>query len=424
MPLRGRFTPPGDKSVSHRLILLSLLAKGEMLVRGLSDCEDVASSLKCFRALGGKATEEQDGLRVTGLDRNFPPMPESGEIDLECENSGTTMRLLAGILAGAPGRYVLTGDAQLSRRPMERVAEPLRLMGAKVSTMAGKPPMVVEGGKVNSSEYALKDASAQVKGAVLLAGLSASDGGPTVVLERASTRAHTERLVDFFKGRVSVDGLRISIWPGTLVLKDTFLAPADPSSAAFFLTGAAIIPDSKVTAENILLSPGRIGFLRVLDRMGANVSITLTSDTPEPVGEATVEYAGPLKGAEIAPEEVPSLIDEVPVLALAATRAEGRTVFRKVDELRIKETDRLMSIRHQLGALGARIKIEGDDLVVEGPTSFIMPESLDSGSDHRLAMTLSLALLAAKRNVPILGSGSISVSYPGFGAQLEALCRG
>ncbi|MDR1080153.1 MAG: 3-phosphoshikimate 1-carboxyvinyltransferase [Deltaproteobacteria bacterium] len=424
MPLRGRFTPPGDKSVSHRLVLLALLAKGEMLVRGLSDCDDVASSLRCFRALGGKAVEEQDGIRITGLDRAFPPMPESGEIDLDCANSGTTMRLLAGILAGAPGRYVLTGDAQLTRRPMERVAEPLRLMGARVTTVAGKPPVTVEGGNVVSTEYHLKDASAQVKGAVLMAGLSASDGGATKVVEKAATRAHTERLIDFFKGRVQVDGLKISVWPGTLELSESFLSPSDPSSAAFFLAGAAIIPGSRVTAENILLSPGRTGFLRVLDRMGANVSITLSSDTPEPVGEATVEYSGVLKGVEIAPEEVPSMIDEVPVLALAATQAEGRTVFRKVDELRIKETDRLMSIRHQLGALGARIRVEGDDLVVEGPTSFIIPETLDSGSDHRLAMTLSMALQAARASIPIIGSESISISYPGFHAQLEALCRG
>ncbi|MDR1041637.1 MAG: 3-phosphoshikimate 1-carboxyvinyltransferase [Deltaproteobacteria bacterium] len=424
MPLRGRFTPPGDKSVSHRLILMALLARGEMLVRGLSDCDDVASSLRCFRALGGKAVEGQDGLRLTGLDRAWPAMPESGEIDLDCANSGTTMRLLTGILAGAPGRYVLTGDAPHSRRPLERVAEPQRLVGAQGSTGGGTPPLTLEGGKVSSVEYALKDASAQVKGAVLLAGLSAADGGPTVVTERAATRAHTERLLDFFKARVTVEGLRISVWPGTLEFKDSFQSPADPSSAAFFLTAAAIIPDSRVTAENVLLSPGRTGFLRALDRMGAHVSITLKSDTPEPVGDATVEYAGPLRGTEVAAEDVPSMIDEVPVLALAATQAEGRTVFRNVDELRIKETDRLMSIRHQLGALGARIKVEGDDLVVDGPTTFIIPETLDSGSDHRLAMTLSLALLAAKAKIPILGAESISISYPGFETQLEALCRG
>jgi 3-phosphoshikimate 1-carboxyvinyltransferase len=424
MPLTGRFTPPGDKSVSHRLVLLAILAKGEMLVKGLSDCDDVASSLRCYRALGGKAVQEQEGLRITGLDRAFPAMPKAGELELDCGNSGTTMRLLAGILAGVPGRYVLTGDAQLSRRPMERVAEPLRLMGARVGTVVGKPPVTVEGGKVAPIEHVLKDASAQVKGAVLMAGLSAAEGGPTTVVEKAPTRAHTERLIDYFGGRVAVEGPRISVWPGTLTLPSDFMAPSDPSSAAFFLTGAAFIRGSRVTAANILLSPARTGFLRVLDRMGAAVSITMTSDTPEPIGEATVEHAGPLHGTEIAPEEVPSLIDEVPALALAATQAVGRTVFRKVDELRIKETDRLMSIRHQLGALGARVKVEGDDLVVEGPTSFIIPESLDSGSDHRLAMTLSLALVAAKAKIPIHGAESVSISYPGFERQMEALCRG
>ncbi|MDR3154964.1 MAG: 3-phosphoshikimate 1-carboxyvinyltransferase [Deltaproteobacteria bacterium] len=424
MPLRGRFTPPGDKSVSHRLLILSLLAKGEMLVQGISDCKDVASTLSCFQALGGKAVPEQGGLRVTGLNRAFPAMPESGEIELDCGNSGTTMRLLTGVLAGAPGRYALTGDAQLSRRPMERVAEPLRLMGAKIETVGGKPPVIVTGGGLSSVTYVLKDASAQIKGAILNAGLSVKDEGPTVVVEKAATRPHSERLIDYFKGTVAVKGLQISVKPGTLELKETFLTPADPSSAAFFLVGAAMLPDSQVTAAGMLLSPARIGFLRVLDRMGAKVSITLTSDTPEPTGEATVAYNGPLKATEISAEEIPSIIDEVPILALAATRAEGRTVFRQAHELRIKETDRLMSIRHQLGALGARVKVEGDDLIVEGPTSFIIPESVDSGSDHRLAMTLSMALLAAKAKIPILGAESIAISYPGFEAQLEALCKG
>jgi 3-phosphoshikimate 1-carboxyvinyltransferase len=419
MPFIGEFTPPGDKSVCHRLILFSILARGEMLVSGLSDCDDVNTSLAVFRALGGRAEEERGGLRIFGLDR---AIDRGVEHDLDCGNSGTTMRLLTGILAGIPGEYVLDGDPQLRRRPMERVAEPLRQMGARIGTLGGRPPVRITGGPLSPFEYVMKDASAQLKGAVLLAGLSA-ESGPTVVEERSLTRTHTERLVDWFGGRMATEGLRHSVWPGTLILKGSFTAPADPSSAAFFLSAAAFTEDSRVLARNMLLAKGRTGFLKVLERMGASVRTTMSSDLPEPIGDVEVAFQGPLQAAEVHADEVPSLIDEIPILALAATQAEGTTVFRQVDELRIKETDRLMSIRHQLGALGARVWIEGDDLFIKGPTSFIQPESLDSGRDHRLAMTLTLALTAAGFSAPILGVESISVSYPEFHRDLKSLLK-
>ncbi|MDR2340473.1 MAG: 3-phosphoshikimate 1-carboxyvinyltransferase [Deltaproteobacteria bacterium] len=419
MPLIGQFTPPGDKSISHRLVLFPILGEGEMLVTGLSDCEDVASSLKVFRELGGWAEEGLDGLRIRGLSR---AIQEGKDYELDCGNSGTTMRLLSGILAGIPGDYVLDGDPQLRRRPMERVAEPLRQMGAKVGTLAGKPPLGISGAILSPIDYAMKGASAQLKGAVLLAGLSAKDG-PTTVTEPAMTRTHTERLLSHFGAHVASDGLRHTVYPGTLQLGGSFPCPADPSGAAFFLCMAAVIPNSDITAKNMLLAPGRTGFLRALERMGAKVSVTMSSDTPEPIGDVTVSYQGRLRATEVLASDVPSLIDEIPILALAATQAEGTTVFRKVDELRIKETDRLMSIRHQLGALGARVWIEGDDLHINGPTSFIIPASLDSGGDHRLAMTLTLALVAAGAKTPILGDDSIPISYPGFHRDLSLLWK-
>jgi 3-phosphoshikimate 1-carboxyvinyltransferase len=397
---------------------MSLLAKGEMLVEGLSSGQDVATSLRLFRHLGGKAIDERGGIRLFGLERALNPQKE--DLELDCANSGTTMRLLAGILAGTPGTYKLIGDEQLSRRPMERVADPLRQMGAKIATQLGRPPVIITGGNLNPIDYQLKDASAQVKGAILLAGLLAN-GGPTRVTEIANTRNHTELLINYFGGKVTKEGLTLTVWPEPLTLTENFLTPGDPSSAAFFLTGAALIPGSKVTAKDLLQSPARTGFLRVLHRMGAQVSLTMTSDTPEPMGDVTVAYNGPLTATEIPAEEVPSLIDEIPILAFAATQAQGLTIFRQVDELRIKETDRLMSIRHQLGALGARVKVEGDDLYIEGPTSFMIPKELDSGSDHRLAMTLAIALLAAKAKIPILGEESIGISYPDFKAQLSGL---
>jgi 3-phosphoshikimate 1-carboxyvinyltransferase len=221
---------------------------------------------------------------------------------------------------------------------------------------------------------------------------------------------------------VITENLRLTVEQKNITLSETFETPGDPSSAAFFLVGASIIPNSRVTATNMLLSAERTGFLRVLDRMGVHVSLTMTKDRPEPSGEVTVEYSGPLSSTVIEADEVPSLIDEIPILALAATQAHGLTIFRKVDELRIKETDRLMSIRHQLGALGARVWIEGDDLFIQGPTpSFILPSNLDSGNDHRLAMTLSMALLFAKAKLPIMGYDSVKISYPNFEKQLASL---
>jgi 3-phosphoshikimate 1-carboxyvinyltransferase len=336
-----------------------------------------------------------------------------------CNNSGTTIRLLMGILAAHPGCYTLDGDMQLRRRPMERVAEPLRLMGAEVETVLGKPPLTIRGQKLTGIDYTLNEASAQLKSAILLAGLSAE--GTTSVTEPAASRDHTERLINYFGGRIEVSNLTIKVKPSQLTLCKHFATPADPSSAAFFLVAAAVTPDSYVTAKNMLLSRSRSGFLRVLDRMGAMVSLTMLGDTPEPSGDVTVRFNGPLTATEVMPEEVPSIIDEIPILALAATQAQGRTVFHQVEELRIKETDRLMSIRHQLGALGARVNAEGDDLVIDGPTSFILPESLDSGSDHRLAMTLSIALKYAGASVPIIGCESIPISYPSFNEHLALL---
>jgi 3-phosphoshikimate 1-carboxyvinyltransferase len=418
MPLVGAFTPPGDKSISHRLVLMSLLAVSKMLVTGLSDCEDVRRSLAAFRALGGEAKPQDGGLLVTGLDRKVKAQEPAR---LDCGNSGTTIRLLMGVLAGLPGRYLLDGDRQLRARPMKRVADPLASMGARIETTNGKPPVAIEGMRLSGVNCKVSDASAQLKSAVLLAGLSASS--PTTITVPAETRDHTERLINHWGGRVSGDNLRITVQPGTLKLSKTFATPGDPSSAAFFLAGAAMIPGSRVTASNLLLSHGRTGFLRVLDRMGAKVGLTMERDTPEPAGSVTVAYNGPLQATESLAAEVPSLIDEIPVLALAATAATGVTVFRKVDELRIKETDRLMSIRHQLGALGARVGIEGDDLHVEGPTSYVIPKSLDSGHDHRLAMALLIALKAVKADIPVIGLESIPISYPGFKAALASIWK-
>ncbi len=422
MSLRGEFTPPGDKSVSHRVTLLPILADGEMSVTGLSNCDDVKSSLAIFRTLGGEARGGGSQWTIKGLGGRLRPGPEE-MVELDCGNSGTTMRLLGGLLSGLPGRFLLDGDHQLRRRPMERLADPLRQMGAHIETSDGHAPLRLSGGELRGIEYVNNEGSAQLKGAIILATLSAS--GPSRIIEPIPTRDHTERLVTLCGGKVVDHGSCLEVFPGRLTLPPTFAVPGDPSAAAFFLVGAAVIPDSRVTARDVLLSGGRIGFLKVLDRMGASIAINLEREKPEPNGHVTVEYAGPLTATEVTREEVPSLIDEIPILALAAALAEGTTVFRQVRELRVKETDRLTAIKHQLGALGVRVWVENDDLFVDGPAHLVLPENLDSGHDHRLAMTLYLALAAARKGtVPILGDESIPISYPSFREDLARLSSG
>lgn len=418
MPLKGAFTPPGDKSVSHRVVLMAIVGTGEVSVAGLSDCEDVKSSIAVFKALGGEARGHGANWRFKGLGGNVVRGDEP--LELDCGNSGTTMRLLSGILAGLPGRFVLDGDSQLRRRPMERVAAPLRAMGGDISTNGGKPPVRITGGPLHGMKYTNSEGSAQLKSAVIFAALSAE--GATEIFEPAPTRDHTERMLAAFGANVVIRNCNnIEIQPGYLTLPESFATPADPSAAAFFLTGAALIPGSCVTANGVLLSSGRIGYLKALDRMGADISINMEQEKPEPSGTVTVEYKRRLVATEVAAEEIPSMIDEIPILALAAAKAEGVTVFRQVRELRVKETDRLTAIKHQLGALGVRVWVENDDLFVEGTDSFIMPETLDSGHDHRMAMTLHIALFLAGKQIPVLGEESIAISYPAFKDDLTRL---
>jgi 3-phosphoshikimate 1-carboxyvinyltransferase len=374
--------------------------------------------LAIFKALGGEARGHGSNWHIRGLGGKIPHSDEP--LELDCGNSGTTMRLLSGILAGLPGRYVLDGDSQLRRRPMERVADPLRRMGGQVETCGGKSPVTINGGPLHGIEYNNNEGSAQLKSAVIFAALSAD--GPTRIFEPAPTRDHTERMLSAFGANVFMyDRQRIEIQPGYPTLPEHFVTPADPSAAAFFIIGAALIPGSDLTARGILLSKGRIGYLKVLDRMGASIAINMEQEKPEPSGNVTVKYNGQLKAAEVEAEEVPSMIDEIPILALAAARAKGVSVFRQVRELRLKETDRLTAIKHQLGALGVKVWVENDDLFVEGTDSFIMPETLDSGHDHRMAMSIHIALALAGKHIPVIGDESIAISYPGFKDDLARL---
>lgn len=414
MRLNGSFAPPGDKSISHRVVLFSLLAAGKAEIGNLAPGEDVRSSVRAVKALGVRVTEGPESLTVQGLEGLF-----GREAAIDCGNSGTTIRLLMGILAGREGTYVLDGDASLRRRPMERVAEPLRIMGARIECTAGCSPVRITGGGLKGALYELPVASAQLKSAVLLAGLQAE--GATLVGEPGLSRDHTERLLARYGASIGREGRLIKIEKSRLVMPESIHVPGDSSSAAFFLCAAAVMPGSGVTAERMLLNPSRIGFLRVLERMGVRTEVKAMGDDPELWGDVTVAYTPDLKGCEVEASEIPGLVDEVPILALTATQAKGTSVFREVGELRVKETDRLAAIAESLNILGGRVETDGNDLLVHGPTPLRAPARLDSRGDHRMAMTLRLAGKMAGSEPEILDEDCLRISYPGFQADLAGL---
>ncbi len=414
MPLVGRFAPPGDKSISHRVGLLSLLGRGRCQVGNFSNGRDCASTLEAVRALGGGVESQGEHLVLSGAGGRL-----KREANLDCGNSGTTLRLLMGLLAGSSGRFGLDGDQSLRKRPMERVATPLRQMGARIDTTEGRPPVRITGGGLAGIDYRLPVASAQLKSALLLAGLQAE--GPTTVREPAPSRDHTERLLRMAGADISrVDG-GWQVRPSRLSLPERLWVPGDSSSAAFFLCAAAMWPGSDVTAESISLNPTRTGFLAVLGRMGAAVETKVDDEAPEPWGRVRVRYRGGLRACVVERREIPLLVDEVPILALTATQAEGVTVFQGVEELRVKESNRIAAVISQLGAMGATLREEGDDLLVSGPTRLQAPAALESFGDHRIAMILRLAVAMCGGDSQIHDEACAAISYPGFAQTLREL---
>lgn len=416
MCLKGTFLPPGDKSISHRIALMSLQASGQCDVANFSPCADVRSSVDAVHRLGVNVRGTGDRLVIVGAGRKLEK-----HCLIDCGNSGTTMRLLMGLLAGCEGEFVLDGDASLRRRPMERVALPLRTMGANIECTSGACPVTVRGGGLSGIDYDLPVASAQLKSAVLLAGIQAD--GTTTVRESAVSRDHTERLLSSWGAKIRRVGGGWEVQRSGISLPPSFSVPGDASSAAFFLCAAAIIPDSDVTAVQMLLNPTRIGFLEVLKRMGARLEIQQEGDEPEPWGSVRSMFSPDLAACHVHAHEVPSLIDEVPILALVATQAKGTTVIDGVGELRVKESDRLGAIADQLAVMGAHVSVHGDSLSIEGPTPLRAPDTLQSFSDHRIAMTLRLAGRLAGADPVIEGEESTEISYPGFQEALEGLTR-
>ncbi len=414
-PLRGAIEVPGDKSISHRAILFGALASGETRVTGLLDAEDVHSTRQAVARLGA-------GVRVEGREVVVTPAEALREPDdvIDCGNSGTSLRLLAGVLAGLPGLSVLTGDASLRRRPVRRVIEPLRRMGADLVARDGDrlPPLVIRGRPLTAARHELAVASAQVKSAILLAGLRAD--GETIVVEPERSRDHTERMLRGMGVPVRVDGLTVAVTParpkGTRVD-----VPGDISSAAFFLCAAAGLPGSEVTVRHLGVNPTRTGLLDVLRAMGAEVTVAGEREVAgEPRADVTVK-AGRLEATEIRGEIIPRLIDELPVLMVLATQARGRTVIRDARELRVKESDRLAAMGETLAAAGAKLELFDDGCAIEGPVR-LHEVSVKTRLDHRIAMSMAVAQLFAGEPVHLDDVSCIATSFPSFFERLDALC--
>jgi 3-phosphoshikimate 1-carboxyvinyltransferase len=417
----GTVHTPGEKSISHRAVLLGALAEGTSVIHGLSDGADVAASLAAVEAMGAGVERHEDGTVVVHGGRHRLHAPGR---PLDCGNSGTSMRLLTGLVSGLAWETRLTGDASLSHRPMDRVAEPLGLMGAVVEGRGERcePPLRVRGGALEGIDWTSKVASAQVKSAILLAGLSAR--GTTVVREAVTTRTHTEEMLAEAGADIEVapwgEGRVVTMRASTLAPVDR-VVPGDPSQSAFFVVAGCVVPGSEVEVADVYRGPARLGYVAVLERMGAQVTLVPGAGATTAIRSS----AGPLRATEVAAAEIPSL-DEIPALAVAAAVAEGTTVFTDVGELRVKEVDRLAAVAAMVEAFGARARVEGDVLAVTGVGGPLRGTRVDSQGDHRMAMAAAVAGLAARRGQRTLvtGFGAVETSYPAFAADLASLAGG
>jgi 3-phosphoshikimate 1-carboxyvinyltransferase len=406
--LEGHFAVPGDKSISHRALLVGAVCDGETHVHGFGRSADTESTLEAVRALGVTVDEVgDDSLTVHGVGlRGLQP----GSID--CGNAGTLARLLSGLLSFQHGTFTLSGDASLSSRPMERVAEPLRSMGARIETTGGTLPMTITGAALGAIDYAPPVASAQLKSAVLLAGLGAN--GRTTVTELQPTRDHTELMLRQAGARVTIRSTSVAVDPVDRLSLPLVEVPGDFSSAAAFIVAATIVPESRVTIHDVSLNPRRTGLLDVLDRMGGRVGVVARRRLgSEQVGDLEVR-AAELTATEVTPAEVPLLVDELPLFALLAAHARGESRVRGAAELRVKETDRIEAVVDALRGIGVRARAFDDGFAVTGVPARPRGGKVDSRGDHRIAMLAAVAGLASREGVEIEDAGSVSVSFPGF----------
>ncbi|HHP50595.1 MAG TPA: 3-phosphoshikimate 1-carboxyvinyltransferase [Moorella mulderi] len=418
--LEGIIKPPGDKSISHRAAIIGALASGTSYIEGFLESADTLSTLKCMKALGAEIEGPQEG-RLVIKGQGLQGLREPEDV-LDAGNAGTTMRLLLGVLAGQPFYSVITGDQSLRRRPMGRVTRPLQQMGAQVwGRQDGElPPLSLRGGRLKGIQYTLPVASAQVKSALLLAGLFAS--GPTTVIEPIPSRDHTERMLKAAGAPITRQDNAITIEGACRLCPLSLEVPGDISSAAFFLVAGCIHPRARIQLLGVNLNPTRAGILEVLEKMGAEIKIkNIRESSGEEIGDLEVSSSA-LEGVEIGGSLIPRLIDEIPVLVVAASVARGRTVIRDAAELRVKESNRIDLLALELNKMGAQVYPQPDGFIVEGSGGEpLKGAEVDSHGDHRLGMALAVASLVARGESTILNSRCIGVSYPAFPRDLARL---
>ena len=418
-PFSAEITVPGDKSISHRAVMFGALSNGVCDVKGFLPSEDCLSTVEALRSLGVKIDaldKEQTHLRVHGNRGEFDE--PAGAID--CGNSGTTMRLLSGILAAQPFSTVLIGDPSLSRRPMKRIAGPLEMMGAKVEGQGERftAPLKIQGTRdIQPIHYESPVASAQVKSAVLLAGMLGN--GKTSVTEPAISRDHTERMLEYLLVKIVREGTKVSIWGGQTPESRDFTVPGDISSAAFWIAAAAAYPGSRLLVNRVGLNRTRVGMLDAMIRMGAQTRERIDESGCEPIGSIEVN-GSELQGIEIGGDQIPTLIDEIPILAVAGAMAKGQTVIRDAAELRVKESDRISTVAENLRRMGVLVEEFADGMEIQGGAE-LRGAVIDSLGDHRIAMAFAIAGLRAKGETIIKEAECIETSYPGFAKELNQL---
>lgn len=417
--IQGTVRVPGDKSISHRAVMFGALAEGTTTIEGFLPGADCLSTISCFRRMG--IDIEQQGDRVTVQGKGWYGLQEPAE-RLDVGNSGTTIRLMAGIMSTQPFHVVMEGDESIAKRPMRRVIGPLRLMGAKIDGRKDGEftPLAIRGGELHGISYQSPVASAQVKSAVLLAGLQAK--GITSVTEPHLSRDHTERMLQAFGVQVVRDGLTVSVEGGQQLKGRAISVPGDISSAAFLIAAVMMVPGSSLLIENVGINPSRTGIIDVVQAMGGNLELLNERVVnEEPVADLLVTHSQ-LQGIEISGDVIPRLIDEIPVIAVMATQAKGRTVIRDAEELKVKETDRIATVVSQLSKFGAKVTPTDDGMIIEGETS-LTAAVIDSLGDHRIGMSMAIAGLAASGETLIENDEAISVSFPGFSEILERISQ-
>ena len=413
--LQGEIIIPADKSISHRAVMLASLAEGRTLITNFSSGADCHSTLELFKKLGVNIKEIEDKTIEIISDGTL----QKPDLPLDCGNSGTTMRLLSGILAGQNFDSILTGDASLSKRPMKRIIDPLSQMGAQIFSTSGYAPLIIKGQPLHGIEYTSELSSAQVKSAILLAGLKAEGG--TVYRESFSSRNHTELMLKYLGADINFSDGFAEIKPSALSARDIEIA-GDISSAAFFIAAALIIPDSHIVIKNVGLNPTRTGILDIVLRMGAGVNIlnrrTLSG---EEIGDIEVSYTDNLKSCEIKGGDIPRLIDELPVIAVVASQTDGETVISNAEDLRNKESDRIECLVRELCKIGVNIEETPDGFIVHGRTKLEGGAELETYHDHRLAMSFYVAGLICEKDILVNGFEWIRISFPEFDTLMERL---